>query len=677
MSRSVGVNLELRLKGDAGKQLPALWRATEQEIQRTRDQAKALERTELKLIDDAGKLKTTWSQVGQQVGSTERKLSDLSRIEATLNRQAEMFERYMSQSARDAGALNRAVQSLSFSQANQGLSQFSRLASQATKDMTGLQKLAAGIGTGVAAGAGAAMVLQRPVRDTIQYEKELAELSNTAYEKDDRKRGQDWLRNTIKKTAMTYGQTTDSVFDGLAALIASGNYKGKTTAETEANLKRALEAVAMGAQASGGSVFDFVQLAKQARLKGLDEKQFMGLAIQSGKEGSFEAKDLARYLPDHFGSVANDPANKLRQAAQLMALNEVAMTTAGASSDAATNVKNLLSKMNVKTTKDTLQKDYGINLDAEYLKGAAQGKTQFDVFGEALTKAMTSDPAYQKVLRMMSSAKNSDERMAILQSQQGILERSALSVVLPDMQAGAAGVAMVAQKAEMERIAQAAIQKGQQSMAEDAQTMRETAYYGLNKGKVAAKDAEFESMRGLSATIGEASSKLADYADKYPDLAKAVAGTTITMTALAASGGAAAAAQLLLARNAGAAGSLASLSGTATGLAGRLAKLGLVGGAFGLGYMAGEALMDGQSNETKDAIGGTVASVLAALGNQTAQDALDWQLNQQPMLNGAPQVKNELSVTIDGQQIAAVLQDRQDRMALRGPLMNLPPYRPK
>lgn len=396
-------------------------------------------------------------------------------------------------------------------------------------------------GAVVGAAVGAGYVMQRPIRDAMQYEKDLAQLSINAYDNpSDRKTGQNTLRAIISSTAKQYGQTTDDVLTGLNSLMASGKYKGKNNAETEKNLEKAIKAAAEAAQASGGDILDFAQLSIAAKSKNISEREYMSYAVQAGKEGNFETRDLAKHLSTQSGMLPSDPANKKRQASQLMALNQVAMSTAGTTDQAGNNVTNLLSKMGAESTKKTFKKDYGIDLDARYLEGAKTGKTRFDVFGEALNEAMQKDSRYKKLLSELKKTDNSGEREQILLSQQGILEQSALSNILPDMQALAAGVAFATQLKEFQRITNVNQEKGLQSLTEDAGTMRDTAAYGANQMSVTKKNSEFEAMKGFNDVLGDTSIKLSKYADEYPEIAKAIAGTTVVLNALTlAAGGAA------------------------------------------------------------------------------------------------------------------------------------------
>ena len=485
---------------------------------------------------------------------------------------------------------------------------------------------------GAVAGAvvGAGYVMQRPVRDAMQYEKDLAQLSINAYDNpDDRKTGQNTLRSMISKTAKQYGQTTDDVLTGLNSLMASGKYKGKTDAETEKNLENALRAAAEAAQASGGDILDFAQLSIAAKSKNISEREYMGYAVQAGKEGNFETRDLAKHLSTQSGMLPSDPANRQRQASQLMALNQVAMSTAGTADQAGNNVTNLLSKMGAESTKKTFKKDYGINLDERYLEGAKTGKTRFDVFGEALNEAMQKDIRYKKVISDLGKTNNSGEREQILLSQQGILEQSALSNILPDMQALAAGVALATQLKEFNRITTVNQEKGLQSLTEDAGTMRDTAGYGVNQLTVTKKNSEFEAMGGFNDALGDVSIKLSKYADEYPKIAEAVAGATVAISALAVAAGGAALVQFT-----GGKGSVPDLpTGTKTkgapkvkGSSG-LKSAGFAGLAY-TGYELFEPLDDyiyssldkirGGSGERPDFVQQAIDKSIAAQSQQTA-----------------------------------------------------------
>lgn len=506
--------------------------------------------------------------------------------------------------------------------------------SHSTGGMSRLQKGAMVAGAVVGAG----YALQRPVRDAMQYEKDLAQLSITAYDNpNDRKAGQDRLRSIITSTAKQYGQTTDDVLTGLSSLVASGKYKGANNAETEAMLRTALSASGEAAQASGGDILDFTQMSISAKGKGLNEREYMSYAVQAGKEGNFETRDLAKFLPKQFGMLASDPANQNRQASQLMALNQVAMTTAGSADDAGNNVVNLLSKMNAEGTKKTFKKDYGIDLEAEYLKGAEDGKTRFEVFGEALSRAMKKDDRYNQLIADLSKTSNSGERQLILESQQGILQQSALSNILPDMQALSAGVAMVTQWDELQRISQANQDKGLQSMTEDSATMRDTASYGANQFSVTKKNTEFEALEGFNSKLGDLGSNLSKYADQYPDLTKAVGVATVAISALAVAAGGASLGGLVTGGGSGKSTGGGGLRATGGGASNIVKKGGQVLVAGAIGYEIGTQVRNLYTQtETgrnfDDWMGENIAKSLAFFGNETAQQAVEAQAKYDEMI---------------------------------------------
>ena len=674
------VSLTLKLKGDVGKELARIGDLQFKAVQKVNQEAQRLKPIQAEQLNTVKKIS---GELSKQVHIA--KASDVTRrmglrTEKEINAEIRKTQANYAELGRlqRKGVLSANDMQRAYANMNQQIAQLNRelgKTSQVQKGVSSQGIQSNGVGSSFlqkgamfgGAAVGGVYALQRPVRDAIQYEKDLAQLSITAYDnKNDRKSGQDKLRAIIASTAKQYGQTTDDVLTGLNSLVNSGKYKGKNNAETEKSLKVALSAAAEAAQASGGDILDFAQLSIAAKSKKMNEREYMSYAVQAGKEGNFETKDLAKYLSMQSGMLPSDPANKQRQAAQLMALNQVAMSTAGGTDQAGNNVVNLLAKMNADGTKKTFKKDYGIDLESEYLKGADQGKTRFDVFGEALSKAMKKDTRYSNLLAELKKTDNSNERQQILESKQGILEQSALSNILPDMQALSAGVAMVSQWDEMQRITKANQELGLQSLSDDAATMRDTAGYGVNQLQVTKKNSEFEAMRSFTDVIGDTSIKLSEYADKYPDLSKAIAGTTVAMTALAGATGGAAIAGVLGGKGAGGAvGGLAS-GGAVTALraGGQLAIAGAAGYGIGTGvrnmYMKTET---GQKFD--DWSGEKITQVLAAFGNDEAQAALDAQAKYDQMIAQQEQ-QNQKS----DQQLQLNAQFLNELRAMRGDLSN-------
>ncbi|MBK0062381.1 MULTISPECIES: hypothetical protein [unclassified Acinetobacter] len=674
------VALTIKLKGDVGKELARIGDVQYKAVQKVNQESQRLKPIQADQLNTAKKIA---GELGKQVNlvkasDTARKLG--LRTEKEINAEIRKTQANYAELGRlqRKGVMTANDMQRAYAAMNQRVAQLNRELGKTDQIQKAVkvqspQVTGTGIGTlqkgTMLAGAvaGGVYAIQRPVRDAIQYEKDLAQLSITTYDdKNDRKAGQDRLRGIISSTAKKYGQTTDDVLTGLNSLVASGKYKGSTNAETETNLKGALSAAAEAAQASGGDILDFTQLSVAARAKKLNEREYMSYAVQAGKEGNFETRDLAKYLNKQYGMLPSDPANQKRQASQLMALNQVAMSTAGGADEAGNNVVNLLNKMNADPTKKTLKKDYGIDLEKEYLKGAEQGKTRFDVFGEALAKAMQKDSRYRQVMGDLKKAGNSEERQQILESKQGILQQSALSNVLPDMQALSAGVAMVSQWDEMQRITKANQELGLQSLTDDAGTMRDTASYGVNAGLVTKKNSEFEAMRGLTDVIGDTSLKLSEYADQYPNLSKAIAGTTVAMTALAGvTGGAAIGGVLGGKAGGGAVGGLAAGgAGTAMRVGGQLAVAGVAG--YGIGTAARNMYMTTETGQKfDDWAGEKITQVLAAFGNDEAQAALDAQAKYDEMIAQQEQQNQKTD-----QQLQMNAQFLTELRAMRGDLSN-------
>ena len=159
------------------------------------------------------------------------------------------------------------------------------------------------------------------------------------------------------------------------------------------------------------------------------------MVIKADDLGAMSAKDIAKALPAQLGKLSEDKVNSERMVAQLIALNEIAMKTAGNASEADTNVNNYLGKMYSDDTNKRLKKQYGVDLPTRYAAGKDVGKTDFDVFADVVDEILISDKNMQALIRQMVSAESDSKAAAILESKKAIFEQSGLAAILPDQQA--------------------------------------------------------------------------------------------------------------------------------------------------------------------------------------------------------------------------------------------------
>ena len=338
---------------------------------------------------------------------------------------------------------------------------------------------------GAVAGAvvGAGYMLQQPVKRTVDYDKDLHYAAQTfADKKEDWAPAKKWINTIVTGNAINGGVSRDDSFLAMDTLIADGSYsQGDNLDKNKAALAKAHYDASRAALASGGDMLDFANVGLTARKRGLDEKYVQAMVIQGDAEGSMRAKDLAKVINPQLGLLPADPANNARSVAQLVALNEVSMSTAGSAEDAGINVKNLIGKLSSSDTAGRLKKDFDIDLTKRTALDKTKGKTALDTFLDVTEEIINKNPEMMRVKNNLAKATNNQERQAIWESQKGVFEQSGLAEIMPDMQSLLALVAATNNRKLMEQITQNALTKGEATLDEKANyNKEELASVGIN-----------------------------------------------------------------------------------------------------------------------------------------------------------------------------------------------------
>lgn len=403
---------------------------------------------------------------------------------------------------------------------------------------------------GVVAGAvvGAGYALQQPIKRTVDYDKDLHYAAQTfADKKEDWAPAKKWINTIVTSNAINGGVSRDDSFLAMDTLIADGSYsQGNNLDKNKAALAKAHYDASRAALASGGDMLDFANVGLTARKRGLDEKYVQAMVIQGDAEGSMRAKDLAKVINPQLGLLPADPANNARSVAQLVALNEVAMSTAGNAEDAGTNVKNLVGKLSSSDTAGRLKKDFDIDLAKRTALDKTKGKTALDTFLDVTEEIINKNPEMKRVKNNLAKATNNQERQAIWESQKGVFEQSGLAEIMPDMQSLLALVAATNNRKLMEQITQNALKKGEATLDEKANyNKEELAAVGINAADVTRKNAEYQTLQSTIGVLGDMGTKMAELTEKYPVLVTAMGGTELALKALTVAAGGASLAMLI------------------------------------------------------------------------------------------------------------------------------------
>jgi len=488
---------------------------------------------------------------------------------------------------------------------------------------------------GAIAGAvvGAGYVLQQPIKRTVDYDKDLHYAAQTfADKKEDWAPAKKWINTIVTGNAINGGVNRDDSFLAMDTLIADGSYsQGNNLDKNKAALAKAHYDASRAALASGGDMLDFANVGLTARKRGLDEKYVQSMVIQGDAEGSMRAKDLAKVINPQLGLLPLDPANNARSVAQLVALNEVAMSTAGSADDAGTNVKNLIGKLSSSDTAGRLKKDFDVDLTKRTALDKTKGKTALDTFLDVTEEIINKNPEMKRVKNNLAKATNNQERQAIWESQKGVFEQSGLAEIMPDMQSLLALVAATNNRKLMEQITQNALTKGEATLDEKANyNKEELAAVGINAADVTRKNAEYQTLQSTIGVLGDMGTKVAELTEKYPVLVTAMGGTELALKALTVAAGGAALAQI--------AGSKGGALGKISGIAGGAARFGgagvAVAAAGAAGYAGGSYLNEKLIEGTAfgDFLGESIAKTLAAFGNDDAQAAVEAQAKYEQMI---------------------------------------------
>lgn len=122
-----------------------------------------------------------------------------------------------------------------------------------------------------------------------------------------------------------------------------------------------------------------------------DTGKALDIMAAGGNVGAFEVKDMARYFPSLTAQAQALGQSGLGAVADLTAALEIARRGAGTSEEAATNVANLLAKVNSPTVQNAFKKNFGVDLPAALQAAYAKGKTPMEALAEITQKATGGD----------------------------------------------------------------------------------------------------------------------------------------------------------------------------------------------------------------------------------------------------------------------------------------------
>lgn len=195
------------------------------------------------------------------------------------------------------------------------------------------------------------------------------------------------LRNEILALAPILGRTPGDITDGLLSPFIAAGVDDVTAEKLLAPLGR----IAVGQRAALKDISDTgIALVKNLKIPVEQiERTFDGLA-QAGKLGRFELKDMARYMPSVAAMAANVGMTGRTAALELAAALQITRDAAGGPAQAATNLQNLLQKLQSPETVKKFDK-VGIDIKSSIDKGLKAGRSPLETIIVATQQALAKN----------------------------------------------------------------------------------------------------------------------------------------------------------------------------------------------------------------------------------------------------------------------------------------------
>ena len=431
------------------------------------------------------------------------------------------------------------------------------------------------------------------MKKEMDYDRRLAMVSNTAFSDRDvagRISGKKELHDAVKSAVETGGGTKEEALDALDKMLASGSVK----ADTAMKLLPTLQKAAVG---TGASAEDLAQIAISAMQQfdiGEDKiGEVLDKAVAAGQAGNFELSDMARHLPKQMAAGKAAGLSGMNGLEALLMANQQARVTAGSEDEAGNNLSNLLVKISAKETNERFRKleikgkdgkTHGIDFIKSMENEKKQGKNSLEAFMSIMDMVIGQDEKYKELQKKLKTAKK-EEQAGIIKEMSILVEGTAIGQIVSDQQALMALLGM-RNNVQLGKDVQEQLQNSNGAVDKSHAVIQDTNSAKLENAKNSFEFAQMEGMKSFNNALGDAATKLAEYAKAYPDLTSTLtaAGTVIT-----------------------------ALSTAAIAASGALALLGVKRGGIGLSDVADVAGNLGKGkNGLKIKGGGKLGSILSA-----------------------------------------------------------------
>lgn len=350
----------------------------------------------------------------------------------------------------------------------------------------------------------------------------------------------------VKNAVRNGGGKREDVAAALNELIASGKYD-------ESNVSTALLSSSKTAFAAGADTVDAAKMTiamQNFGVKNIDLAQ--DRSMRAGQIGSFEYKDLSKFLPSQMAMAKSFGYSGDNGLIKLLALNQVAKSTAGDSAEAGNNVVNLLQKLSSRELADTLadkikntdglptkaiknKKGKVVGQEFDWATYSTQQREQgvygVEAFVKLLERQLQGNTQYTKLQKEANSAKTPEERKAKLEDMSNIAMGSELGQFLADRQALLAAMAAVYNKDQTVNL-EKNISSASGTVNSDLEMIRQTEWAKDQAADQEKLFAQSKAYDAVSDSLGRIKENLTDWAQGNEKLAGATYATTIAVGTL-------------------------------------------------------------------------------------------------------------------------------------------------
>ncbi|MFW1760556.1 phage tail tape measure protein [Acinetobacter calcoaceticus] len=430
--------------------------------------------------------------------------------------------------------------------------QSSKRTHQSTQQTVSLwQKVPAIAGGTVAGGMYISNAMQKP-RD---YDQQLTYIATTAtggkgMSPESRLAARGQLNEYIKAAVRGGGGTREDAAQAANDLIASGKYEINTVAP-------ALNTAVKTAFATGASATDAAALTVRMQDFGItDLQRGHDIAVRGGQLGSFEYKDQAKWLAQQMAAARAVGYSGEKGLVELVAMNQVAMKTAGTTDEAGNNVVNLLAKLSSaefsKSIADAVRVKSGDPTKSDGKKKPAQvfdwstyaiqqrdqGVYGVEAFVKLLERQLAGNAQYTK-LQAQAKSSDSTTRTAALNDMSNIAMGSEIGNIIADRQALMAALSVVYNKDTLKDL-RTQLPNASGTVAADSAMVRQTEWakdQAMNQEKLFAQSKAYDA---ISESLGNLKDTITKGAAENENLAAVTYGAAVAVGGLALAAGAAA-----------------------------------------------------------------------------------------------------------------------------------------